>query len=268
MSKKAKQCKVVLITGASKGIGRATAEFLKDKGYVVYGISRSKPENIDFNHYTCDVTDYDRYREILDEIKNKEGHIDILINNAGMGISGSIEGTKPDDISRLFNINVNALITLTSITLPYLRESKGNVVNIGSVAGPIPIPFQACYSASKSAIETFSLALDMEVRDYGVRVTCVRPGDTKTSFTDSRVKSEMSQDNVYADRINRSVSKMEKDEQNGVPPVKVSKVIYKTLKRKHPPLVVTVGFGYKFLCGIAKILPNCLKNKIIKLLYG
>lgn len=268
MGKTTKQNKVVVITGASKGIGRATAEYLKEKGYVVYGLSRTKPDDIDFNHFTCDVTDYEKFRNILAEIKEKEGHIDVLVNNAGMGISGAIERSNPDDVARLFNINVNALINLTAITLPYLRESKGRIVNVGSVAGPIPIPFQSCYSASKSAVETFSLALDMEVREYGVRVTCVRPGDTKTSFTDNRVKTQIDDDEVYGKRIARSVSKMEKDEQNGVPPVNVSKVILKAIKKKHPPLVVTVGFGYKFLCGLAKILPNSMKNKIIKLLYG
>ena len=268
MGKTNNQNKVVLITGASKGIGRATAEYLKEKGYIVYGLSRSKPEDITYNHYACDVTDYEKFKEILASIKEKEGRIDALINNAGIGISGAIERSNPEDVARLFDINVNALINLTAIALPYIRESKGRIVNVGSVAGPIPIPFQACYSASKSAIETFSLAFDMEVRDYGVRVTCVRPGDTKTSFTDSRVKNQVEDDEVYGKRIARSVSKMEKDEQNGVPPVKVSKVIFKALKKKHPPLTVTVGFGYKFLCGIAKILPNSIKNKIIKLLYG
>lgn len=268
MSKNSKIDKVVLITGVSKGIGRATAEFLTEKGYKVYGISRSKPENVIFSHYTCDVTNYDKYKEIINDILQKEGKIDVLINNAGIGISGAIEHSLPKDVNNLFNINVNALINLTAITLPYLRESKGRIINIGSVAGPIPIPFQACYSASKSAIETFSLALDMEVGEYGVRVSCVRPGDTKTSFTDSRVKTEVEGDDVYGKRIARSVSKMEKDEQNGVPAINVGKLIYKILKKKNPPRVATVGFGYKFLCGLAKILPNCIKNKIIKSIYG
>ena len=260
--------KVVVITGASKGIGRATAEYLSNKGCIVYGLSRSKPEGILFSHYTCDVLDYEKFKSILSEIHTKEGHIDFLINNAGMGISGAIEYSKPSDVNRLFDINVNALINLTAIALPYLRESRGRIVNIGSVAGPFPIPFQACYSASKSAIETFSLALDNEVRECGVRVTCVRPGDTKTSFTDNRVKTQIEDDGVYGKRIAKSVAKMEKDEQNGVPPEKVSKVIYKVLKRKNPPLVVTVDFVYKFLLVVAKVLPNSMKNKIIKLLYG
>ena len=150
--------------------------------------------------------------------------------------------------------------------MPYLRESKGKIINISSVAAPISIPFQACYSATKSAVETFSLALSNEVKKQGIKISCIRPGDTKTGFTAARVKTDV-QNDVYGDKIVKSVKKMEKDEQNGKDPVTVSKVVYKCIKKKNPPLVCTVGFGYKFICFLSKFLPTRFVNFVVSKLY-
>lgn len=258
--------KVVIITGASSGIGLSTALYLSEKGYKVYGISRRDFHNDKFTHISCDVLDSEKIKKIIEEIYLKEKNIFAIINNAGIGISGAIEYAKREDVEKIFEINVVSVINLCSIAIPYLRESKGKIVNISSVAGEIAIPFQACYSATKSAIENFSMALASELKPQRIKVCCVRPGDTKTSFTKNREKTEVVND-IYGQRILKSVQKMERDEQRGADPIKVSNVIYKCLKKKNPPLVCTVGIGYKFLCLLSKMLPKKFVNYIVYKLY-
>ncbi|MBE5746468.1 MAG: SDR family NAD(P)-dependent oxidoreductase [Clostridiales bacterium] len=259
--------KVILITGASSGIGLTTAEFLSSKGYVVYGTARKPFENKNFKTIVADVNNHIEMENVFETVLKEEGQIDVVINNAGIGISGAIEYTKKQDIENIFNTNAIAVVDICSIAIKYLRKTKGKIINIGSVAGVVPLPFQACYSATKSAVENFSQALRNEVKDFGIKVTCIRPGDTKTGFTAARVKSEEKADD-YNKRIQKSVSKMEKDEQNGMSALCVSKVIYKCIKKKNPALVKTVGCSYKFLCLLVKILPTRLVNFIIKKLYG
>ncbi len=258
--------KVVIITGASSGIGLETAKLLADKGYTVYGIARSDFNSEKFTFYKCDVCNKARMAEIFEEIYQKEGTIDVVINNAGIGISGAIEYVNPSDVEKQFSVNVLSVINTCSLAIKYLRKSKGKIINISSVAGVVPIPFQACYSASKAAIESFSFALANELKPQKISVTCVRPGDTKTGFTSARIKTEI-EDEVYNNRIKKSVAKMEKDEQNGAPPIKVSKLIYKCIKRKRPPLATTVGFGYKLICLLVKIFPVKFVNWIVYRLY-
>ncbi len=258
--------KVVIITGASSGIGLETAKYFSKNGFTVYGISRKEYKTTEFNHVVGDVTNESRMAEIFEEIFQKENQIDVLVNNAGIGISGAIEYATKQDVSNLFNVNVTAVINICSLAIKYLRLSKGKIINISSVAGVVPIPFQACYSASKSAIENFSMALANEVRPQNIKVVCVRPGDTKTGFTNARIKTEVV-DDVYKDRIKKSVSKMEHDEQNGASPLKVAKVVYKVANKKNPPVAVTVGFGYKCICLLIKLLPAKFVNYILYKMY-
>ena len=259
--------KVVVITGASSGIGLATAEYLNERGYVVYGFSRRKAANDKFTLLQADVCNHLDVVNAFEYVYEREKRIDVVINNAGMGISGPIENTDKADVEKIFNTNVVGLIDVCSVAIKYLKQTRGRIVNIGSVGGPAPLPFQACYSACKSAVETFSYALNGEVSDFGIRVICVRPGDTKTGFTSARIKT-LENDKDYGNRVQRSVEKMEKDEQGGKSPVSVSKVIYGCLKRKNPPPVVTVGYTYKLICSLLKILPQRFVNRAIKKIYG
>lgn len=260
--------KVVLITGASSGIGLCTAEYLSDKGYKVYGVARRQINNEKFTSFMADVNNHEQIKNVFEKVQEKEGKIDVVINNAGMGISGAIEFTDKQSVNNIFNTNVVALIDVCSLAIPYLRQSKGKIINIGSVAGPIAIPFQACYSATKSAVETFSSALGGEVKDFNIKVVCIRPGDTKTGFTQARHKIDQNNDQFYKNRVEKSVKKMEKDEQNGMSTVAVSKLIHKAIKKRNPAPVMTVGLGYKFLCLLAKLLPLRMVNYIVKKIYG
>lgn len=258
--------KVVVITGASSGIGLSTAQLFAKNGYKVYGLSRRLYQTDSFTSIACDVCDTEKVRKTFEEIYLTEGRIDVLINNAGMGISGAIEYLTEKDFDTVFSVNVKAVAMLSSLAIPYLRRTKGKIINTSSVAAVVPLPYQACYSATKSAIESLSFALSQEVKSQGIKVVCVRPGDTKTGFTASRIKTEK-ENSVYGTKITESVKKMEKDEMNGKSPLSVAKVMLKLTKSKNPPPVCSVGFAYKCACVTAKLLPQRLVNYIVGKLY-
>lgn len=260
---------VIVITGASSGIGLETAIFLSKKGHKVYGFSRRVFENSIFESLPCDITDYETVKHYLQYVYEKEGKIDVLINNAGMGISGAVEYAKEEDIKKIFDVNVLALVNMCKLVIPYMRKNgKGKIVNISSVASSIPISFQAFYSATKASVQEFSYALRIEVKPFNIDVSVVCPGDTKTNFTSARVKDNVKVDEIYGDRILRSIQKMEKDEQKGMPAIAVSKVIYKIIKKKRSPACKTVGFGYKLIMLLAKVLPTKFMLWVVKKLYG
>lgn len=259
--------KVVIITGAGSGIGLATAKYLQKKGCKIYGTALHERES-PFPLYVCDVTDTARMKIIFEEIFKKEGRIDAVINNAGYGISGAAEHCEPERVKRFFDVDLCSVINLSAAAIPYLRESGGgNIINIGSVTSLIPIPFQACYSAAKAGVENFSRALACEIKDFNIKVTCVLPGDTATGFTAARIKHGDEDGAHYNGKIEKSVAKMEHDERNGKSPVTVAKAVYKALKKKRPPLRITVGASYKFIIFLTRILPLRLVNFIIAKLY-
>lgn len=258
--------KVVIITGASSGIGLATALRLTKAGYKVYGISRTKYTGDEFDSYQMDVNNIEGIEKIFEEIYQKEKHIDVVYNNAGFGIAGAIEYATPEKIQAQFDTNLTAVVKISSIAIKYLKESKGNIINTSSVAGITPIPFQACYSASKAGILNFSLALDGEVRRFGIKVTAILPGDTKTGFTSARVVE--GGDGDYGKSISTSIKRMAKDEQKGKSPDSVALVVEKVLKKKNPPLKVIVGGSYKILGFLAKIMPTRFVNYILRKMYA
>jgi len=257
--------KIVVITGTSSGIGRAAAAYFTEKGCKVYGLSRRVVDDV-FESVSCDVTDSTAVSTVLTEIYEKEGRIDCFWNNAGLGISGAVEYLSDRETEKLFRLNLLAAMSCARIVLPYLKESKGTIINTGSIAGVVPIPYQTAYSASKAAINSFTMALRMEVKPFGVKVCAVMPGDTKTGFTDARVKNDS--DGDYGERIKRSVKKMEKDERSGKSPKSVAKVGYKLFCRKNPPALVSVGFSYKLVAFLAKVLPNRLMLAIVEKMYS
>ena len=260
--------KVIVITGASSGIGLETAKLFAQKGYKVYGIGRSKFETNDpnFCYLQGDVCDEKTMKEIADQIYKTEGHIDILYNNAGMGISGAIEFVEKEKVQKIFEVNIISQVLLSKIYIPYLRETKGKIIFTSSVAAPAAIPLQACYSATKAAIESFALSLAKELRSQKIKVACVRPGDIKTGFTAAREKNEKT-NQAYGEMIKDKTNKMEKCENNGMPPIKVAKHVWKIAKRKNPPLISTVGFGYKCVSGLIKILPAKWSNYLVYKFY-
>ncbi|MDD2259096.1 MAG: SDR family NAD(P)-dependent oxidoreductase [Bacilli bacterium] len=259
--------KVIVITGATSGIGGVTANYLAERGNVVYSLSRTIRENNSIKYLACDVTIKNQVIEAINKIIDSEGRIDVIINNAGMGISGALEFNSTKEINHIIDVNINGIVNMVQVSLPFLRKTKGKIINIGSVASIIPIPFQSFYSITKSGVLKLSETLAMEVKPFGIKVSCVLPGDTKTEFTKNR-KKEVLGDDIYQNRINRSVSKMEKDELNGMDPIRVTKVIEKIINRKNPKVIKAVGFNYKVLLFLYKILPSRVAFWVLYKLYA
>ncbi|MFA7664376.1 MAG: SDR family oxidoreductase [Clostridia bacterium] len=258
--------KVVVITGASSGIGKTTAEMLNSKGYKIYNLSRRESDGIE--HIKTDISDYEEVKRAIAYIFEKEGRIDILINNAGMGISGAIENTDNSTAEQLFSVNFMGMYYVTKEVIPIMRKNKsGSIINISSAAAKFPLPFQAFYSASKAAVSSFSDALRLEVKPFGIKVTSILPGDVKTEFTQSRIKNK-SNDPIYGNRIDKSVSAMERDEENGMPPEAISKLIIKILGKKNPPPYVIGGVKYAFLVFLIRLMPYRLTLFLIGKIYG
>lgn len=259
---------IAVVTGGSSGIGRCTAMALRDAGCRVYEFSRREIPLEGVRHICVDVTDETAVKNATDQIISAEGFIDIVVNCAGFGISGAVEFTELSDAKAQFDVNFFGMVNVNRAVLPVMRSSGGGrIVNISSVAAAAHIPFQTFYSASKAAIESYTCALDNEVRPFGITVTAVQPGDIRTGFTDARRKSAAG-DEVYGGRISRSVSGMERDERKGMGPEYAGEYIAKIALKNRVKPSYTIGFGYKVLSVLCKILPCGFRNWIVGLLYA
>ena len=260
--------KICVITGGSSGIGLCTALEMKAKGYEVFDISRRREGAAGIKHISADVTDEKRINEAVSYIIDKAGRIDVLINNAGFGISGAVEFTETADARKQFDVNFFGMVNMNRAVIPFMRRAGGGrIVNISSVAAPIAIPFQAYYSAAKAAINSYTMALINEVRPYGISVCAVQPGDICTGFTGAREKSYAG-DEIYSGRISGSVAVMEHDEQNGMKPETAAHLIATVASAKKVRPVYTIGFKYRLFCALVKILPAGLVSYIVGRIYG
>lgn len=275
--------KVVVVTGASSGIGKSTAEHLMKKGFHVYGTSRNVEGRFDEGHVATDlrsggfiemipldVTCDTSVEVAIKTVLSREGHINVLISNAGTGIAGSIEDTSIDEAKSQFETNFFGTLRVIKAILPVMRAQRyGMIIVLSSVAGVISIPYQAHYSASKFALEALIEALRCEIAPFGLKACLVEPGDTKTGFTHSRIIAKHSGENTpYYERFQRSLSRMEHDEQNGASPEAVAQVIYSMIIKKNPPVRATVGLQYKAILFLKRLLPTRILEKVIGILYN
>jgi len=262
--------KVIVISGASSGIGKTAAGYFHQKGHKVIGLSRSYPkEKYDYDYVLGDLGNEADIDKAVLEIQKITNHVDVLINCAGIGISGAIEYNTLEEVNRIFQVNVIGQFYITKKLLPLIRKSKaGKIINIGSVAGELTIPFQTFYSMTKSAMHRFTEGLRIELKPFGIGVATVLPGDTKTGFTANRYQPKVVEDDLYKDRIKHSIQKMEHDEQNGMNPMSVVKLIERLINRKNMPVHVTVGFAYKSLVLLSRIFPKRFVYWIITKMYG
>ena len=184
---------VALVTGASSGIGRATAKALQSAGFRVFGTSRrASAESVDgVTMLACDVTNDESVAKLVDEVLAKAGRIDLLVNNAGVGLLGGAEESSTAQAQALFDVNVFGVIRVTSAVLPAMRRQRtGRIINLSSVLGLIPAPYSALYASTKHAIEGYSESLDHEIRTFGIRVVLVEPAYTRTSFEENLVRPD------------------------------------------------------------------------------
>ncbi|WP_077373895.1 oxidoreductase [Mesorhizobium prunaredense] len=183
---------VALVTGASSGIGRATAIALQSAGFRVFGTSRRAAKNSDgLSMLACDVTDDASVAKLVDDVLAETGRIDLLVNNAGVGLFGGAEESSMVQAQALFDVNVFGVLRVTNAVLPIMRrQGRGRIVNLSSVQGFIPAPYFALYASTKHAIEGYSESLDHELRPFGIRVALVEPAYTRTSFEDNLAKPD------------------------------------------------------------------------------
>lgn len=188
--------KIAVVTGVSHGIGLATVKALLDKGMVVAGWGRTAPdlEHENFHFFECDVRFPESVHRAFEKTIAKLGvHVSVLVNNAGLGISANLEDQEIEDWRTMFDTNVHGLFYCTRLVLPDMKEQEeGHIINISSIAGTTGVPGMSGYAATKHAVKGISHSLYMEVRDYGVKVTCIYPGSTETNFFDNMESSPAS----------------------------------------------------------------------------
>lgn len=258
--------KTLVLTGGSSGIGKAAVELFAQKGYKVFELSRHGESKEGITHVDCDVTKPEDCKAAVAEVFAQAGKIDVLISNAGMGISGAVEFTDISEAKRQIDVNFFGAVNITQAVLPYMRDKKsGRIIFVSSMAAVFSIPFQAFYSASKFAINGFAMALKNEVKPFGISVCCLLPGDIKTGFTAARAKSVAGSD-VYT-RLNKAVEAMERDEMNGITPDRIAKKLYSLAETKNPCAYSTVGIQYHLFNLLNKLLPTTLVYKIVGMMY-
>jgi len=272
------ETKVLLITGASTGIGLAVAVQLMNKGVKVYAASRRGGEPLkaangtgEIIHVKMDVNVEADIKAVVDRILKENNRLDALICNAGNGIAGSVEDTSAEEVRYQFETNFFGAVKTIHACLPVFRsQGYGKIIATSSVAAIVPIPFQTFYSAGKAALLVYMQALAIEVKPFGIQCCSVLPGDTKTQFTAARKYTVQSQspDSVYTQTLKTSVGKMEKEEQNGMDANDVAKRMVQQITNKKMKVFVVPGFQYQVICMLFNILPPRLRLWLVGLLYG
>lgn len=267
-SEKAEAQKILVLTGGSSGIGLAVARHFATRGWIVCELSRSGSSAENIYHYSVDVTDEVALQTAFSDIAHRFGRMDALLCNAGFGISGAAEYTETAVAQAQLQVNYWGAVHTFRAAAPYMRKQGfGKIFFTASVAGALPIPFQAHYSASKAAIAAFSRASALEMQPFGVYMSAIQLGDVKTGFTAAREKSVAGLD-VYGERMTRSVSKMEADEQGGTPAAVIARAIYKIINKKRPAPLYTVGLVYQLIMLLTRVLPLRMVAWILKLMYA
>lgn len=260
--------KVVLVTGASRGIGESICLKMLEKGAVVYGTSREKGGPHPYKMLKLDVEDEASCAQTVNKVIDDQGRIDIFINNAGAGIGGAIEDSDTDEAKWQFEINFFGMLRMLSHILPVMRKQRsGRIILISSVAGFLSVPYQGLYSATKYATEAVAIALRNELRAFGIEVMLVNPGDTKTGFTKSRMysKGANAQSEYYTSFI-ESIKKMEEAEENGMNPAIIAWGLAKKLEKKKLSVRYIPGY-YKAVFVLSKILPEKFVIFLMRKLY-
>ena len=262
---------VILITGISSGFGLAMARQLKDEGHTVYGTVRREVEQLPGVHYLrADVRDTVSVRAAVEAVLAAEGRIDVLINNAGMGIGGPVEFAPEKDVELQMDTNFMGQVRFTQAVLPAMRkQGSGKILCFSSIGGVMGLPFQGFYSASKFAVEGFCEALQIEVRRHGIQVVLIEPGDFSTGFTAARIRQVSDEAVAAYPSLRQSVSSFEKDEQTGLKPEYLARKVAQIVRAKHPKFrYVIATFVQKLSIPLKRILPARTFVRVLSLFYS
>ena len=270
--------KVILLTGASSGIGYQTAESLAKEGHIVYGAARRIEKMEDLKQFGVksiylDVTDENGIKNAVDTIIGNEGRIDVLINNAGYGSFGAVEDVEINEARRQFEVNLFGLARLVQLVLPHMRKQKeGRIINVSSMGGRLTTYFGAWYHATKYALEAFSDALRMEVSDFGIDVSLIEPGGIKTDWgiIASDKLENSAKGGAYEKEAMKTAKGMKKQYSGNLlsNPIVITKAISKAVNSNRPKARYLIGFMAKPLVFLHTILPTKVFDKIMKKLMG
>jgi short-subunit dehydrogenase len=263
---------VVFISGASKGMGKATGEYLTGKGFKVYGTARhpeAYPESV-FPLLKMDLEDNKSIEEAVAYVVEREGGIDVLVNNAGRGMMGPLEETSGEDLEKLFRTNVFGPLKLIKTVLPVMRkQKKGLIINITSVAGMLGLPYRGIYSASKSAMIILTETLRYELAGSGIKAVDLSPGDIATDIASDRLYAEVSEDSPYYESYKEILQATDSEVDKGLPPVEVARTVYRIIRSHKPkPRYIVAPFTQKILPVVKGILPPAWFEKLIAKHYG
>jgi len=269
----------ILISGASTGIGRACAVHFARKRHTVYAGVRSQKSFDELKRLNVqglepiflDVTDHASVSAALSTVKKKSGILHALVNNAGVAVGGPIEGLSLEDWHRQFEINFFGLVDLTREALPSIRESRGRIINMSSVAGRIASPFMAPYASSKFALEAFSDSLRREVRRFGIHVAVIEPGPIQTpiwekSMSDAEtLRASLSEDvkMIYGHTLEKFINYMQNAGRTGAPVSHVVKAVEHALTSSMPRTRYPVGRGIGTIARLSNVLPDSWMDKLL-----
>ncbi len=254
--------KIVLLTGATGGLGTAIAKHLDKNIFKVYGAGRKKVNSPDYIPVYMDLSKPHTITKMLEDIIEKEERIDILINNAGIGITGSIEETSIENVKKVFEVNFFGMMQLIQEVLPYMRKNKkGKIINISSIAGYTGLPYRGIYSATKAAVMRMTEALSAELHPFGIKVIEIAPGDFKTKIAEGRIYTELKEDSPYYNDYRRILKMIDIEVEQGLEPEVLGKKLSKIIFKKNPRLTYNIGI---FMQKLAPFLATCLPGRFFE----
>ncbi len=256
--------KTIIITGTSAGIGFTLAEHFGKKGHKVYGLSRKNTISDYFKTIPTDITDANQIQAAISEILKTENRIDILINNAGMGMVGAVEDSTKEDILKLFNLNLVGAVQMMSAVLPQMRsQMAGKIINISSIGSEMGLPFRGFYSASKSALDKVTEAMRYEISPWNIEACTLHLGDIKTKIAENRVKTKVSE--PYEKIFGKVYSLMDAHVDSGTDPQEVAVFIEKILAKNSWKGHYYFGkFGQKIGVPLKWILPQNFYENLMR----
>lgn len=266
------QQKVAVVTGVSSGIGMATAAVLAHQGFRVFGTVRTPiaPESETHNPtiVALDVREEESVRSCVEVVLHQAGRIDALVNNAGYALIGALEETSIEEAQELFETNFFGVLRMSKAVLPIFRkQGSGRIVNIGSSAGFLPTPYQAIYAASKHAIEGYSESLDHEVRQFGIRVSVVEPGFTKTKMAlNARLAHDLLE--PYRTERRQVVDAVRQNIKNGEDPLKIASVVLEAIISASPQMIYLAGRDTKLVSLLRKFAPSSIFDRGLRKQFG
>ncbi|CDF78818.1 short chain dehydrogenase/reductase SDR [Formosa agariphila KMM 3901] len=259
--------KVVLITGGSSGIGKSIGEFLTEKGFKVYGTSRS-PERYTSSKFPIlklDVKVVSTISDCVQSLLEQEDRIDVLINNAGVGITGPLEEIPLEEMKSHFDTNFFGPLEVIKAVLPQMRKQhSGLIINVTSIAGYMGLPYRGIYSASKGALELVTEAYRMELKSFNIQMTNVAPGDFATNIASGRFHAPVNENSPYKTAYGNTLKLMDSHVDSGKDPKIMAEAIFKIISTKNPNVHYKVGeFMQKFSVALKRILPDKMYEKLL-----